>query len=70
MHRRLRSARATCRLDEGARRQSFELQRSAVAQQTVAVEAQARHLRLYRRVLLVSGIVVAARVSLVLLRFV
>lgn len=49
-------------------KQSFELQRSAIAQQTVAVEAQARHLRLYRRVLAVSAVVVfAIVVALVLL---
>lgn len=49
-------------------KQSFELQRSAIAQQTVAVEAQTRHLRLYRRVLAVSAVVVfAVVVALVLL---
>lgn len=48
-------------------RQSFELQQGAVAQQKIAVEAQARHLRLYRRVLAVSGLVIVAVVILVVL---
>ena len=45
-------------------KQSFELQQGAVAQQKVAVEAQARHLRLYRRVLAVSAVVIIAVVAL------
>lgn len=44
-------------------KQSFELQQGAVAQQKIAVEAQARHLRLYRRVLAVSAIVIIAVVA-------
>ena len=43
-------------------RQSFELQAAAVAQQTTAVTAQARHLRLYRRVLAISAVVLVAAV--------
>lgn len=45
-------------------KQSFELQQGAVAQQKIAVEAQARHLRLYRRVLAVSAVVIIAVVAL------
>jgi hypothetical protein len=45
-------------------KQSFELQQGAVAQQKIAVEAQARHLRLYRRVLAVSAVVILAAVAL------
>jgi anti-sigma-K factor RskA len=48
-------------------RQSLELQQGAVAQQKIAVEAQARHLRLYRRVLGVSAVVVLAIVVAVVL---
>jgi hypothetical protein len=43
-------------------KQSFEIQQSSVAQQKVAVEAQAKHLRLYRRVLVAAAFVVAAAV--------
>lgn len=45
-------------------KQSFELQQGAVAQQKIAVEAQARHLRLYRRVLAVSAVVIIAVIAL------
>ena len=45
-------------------KQSFELQQGAVAQQKIAVQAQAGHLRLYRRVLVVSAIVLVAVVVL------
>lgn len=44
-------------------KQSFELQQGAVAQQKIAVEAQARHLRLYRRVLAVCAVIVLAGVA-------
>lgn len=44
-------------------KQSFELQQGAVAQQKIAVEAQARHLRLYQRVLAVSAVVIIAVVA-------
>ena len=35
-------------------KQSFEVQQRAVAQQSIAVDAQAKHLRLYRGVLVVA----------------
>ena len=41
------------------RRAAVEQQKIAVEQQKIAVEAQARHMRLYRRVLLVAAPIVA-----------
>ena len=41
-------------------RQSFEIQQTAVAQQKIAVEAQAGQIRLYRKVLVVAAVVVVA----------
>ena len=39
-------------------KQSLEIQQSAVAQQKIAVDAQAKHLRLYRYVLVVAALIV------------
>jgi hypothetical protein len=41
---------------------SFEIQQNSVAQQKVAVDAQAKHLRLYRRALIAAALLVAAAV--------
>ena len=43
-------------------RQAFEIQQNAVTQQKGAVDAQASHLRLYRKVLVVAAVIVAAAI--------
>lgn len=45
-------------------KQSLELQRGAVAQQTLAVQRQGRHLRLYRYVIAVAALVAAGAIWL------
>jgi hypothetical protein len=50
-------------------KQAFELQQNAVAQQRVAVEAQANHLRLYRRVIVVAAVIVAGLIWTLVGRF-
>ncbi len=44
-------------------KESLSLQREAVERQRAAVDAQMRHLRLYRRVLLVAGLLIVAVVA-------
>ena len=50
-------------------KESLSLQREAVERQRAAVDAQVRHMRLYRRVLVVAALVIAGCVaSLITLR--
>jgi hypothetical protein len=43
-------------------RQAFEIQQNAVMHQKIAIDAQANHFRLYRRVLVVVTLLVAAAI--------
>ena len=43
-------------------KQALEIQQNAVAQQTVSVDAQADHLRLYRRVIVAAVVLVGGAI--------